>query len=106
MAQSAVPGPAAATVEARVQDGRASLRLAGELSLACGPELWAGLQQALGGLPPGLALDVDLSQVRSADGGGAALLREALAAQRRSGRAVALSAGPPELLARLGSCEP
>lgn len=87
-------------------DGRASLRVVGALTLAGGAQLWDGLQGALGGLPAGVALDVDLGGVRESDGGGAALLREALAAQRRAGRAVTLRAGPPELLERLGSLDP
>jgi phospholipid/cholesterol/gamma-HCH transport system permease protein len=105
MAHSAEP-VTATTVEAHVEGGRASLQLAGPLTLARGAELWAGLERSLAALPPGVRLDVDLAGVRASDGGGAALLREALASQRRAGREVRVHGGPSDLLARLGSLDP
>jgi len=90
----------------QVEGGRAAWKLRGSLTLARGAELWDGLQRELRALPAGAALDVDLTGVSESDGGGAALLREALAAERRAGRVVSLRGGPPDLVARLGSCDP
>jgi phospholipid/cholesterol/gamma-HCH transport system permease protein len=89
-----------------VDDGRAVLRLRGPLTLVGGAELWAGLRRELGALPARAALEVDLTGVSESDGGGAALLREALVTEVCTGRAVSLRGGPADLLTRIGALEP
>ena len=89
-------------VECRVAEGRAELFVRGELALSRGRDLWDALQGALGRLPPGTPLTVDLAGVREADGGSAALLRESLLDAVRGGRKLTLRGGPPDLVARLG----
>jgi phospholipid/cholesterol/gamma-HCH transport system permease protein len=88
-----------------VDDGRAVLQLRGSLTLGDGAVLWAGLRRELDALPAGAALEVDLTGVSEADGGGAALLREALVSECQ-GRTVSLRGGPPDLVARLGVLAP
>ena len=103
------PGPTRASsgvsLTCHVDDGRAVLQLRGSLTLGDGAALWAGLRRELGAVPAGAALEVDLTGVSEADGGGAALLREALVSEC-PGRAVSLRGGPPDLVARLGVLAP